>query len=241
MANNWKKKILCAFLPALGMCMVLFYSLDKKHVTAGKDVCVEREVQEEDVLGSCVRIQAKEHYGSGSILAMDENKITIVTNRHVLQYWDEDSYVTFFNGTVREGRVAGISGHADVGFLQISAAEFDPGELEGIRAVEIPDTGLNRGDWFFMGDLATDIWNPVFYKGQVLDPSKYLEEFGMEMVYGDSAFKEGMSGCGVFDVEGKYVGMLTGGTDQNEIAAVPACVVSALYEDIIKNPVQERG
>ena len=81
----------------------------------------------------------------------------------------------------------------------------------------------------------------MFYKGQVLDPSKYLEEFGMEMVYGDSAFKEGMSGCGVFDVEGKYVGMLTGGTDQNEIAAVPAGVVAALYEDIIKNPVQERG
>lgn len=218
-----RRNLFRALLLLLGMWMVLLYSLKYGN---GKSV--------EDVLGSCVRIQAKGHYGSGSILTIDANEITIVTNRHVLQYWDEDSYVTFFNGAVCNGRMIGVSELADVGFLHVFTGELLPEELDNIKSVEARKAGLKRGDWFVMADLASDLWNPVFYHGQILEPLKYLEEFGMDMVYGESAFKEGMSGCGVFDEDGKYIGMLTGGTDQNEIAAVPAKVVMSLYEDMEK-------
>ncbi len=61
-----------------------------------------------EVLGSCVRIQAEGHHGSGSIYRLLEDEIIIVTNWHVLQYWNEDSYVTFFNGAGGSGKVMDI-------------------------------------------------------------------------------------------------------------------------------------
>ena len=54
----------------------------------------------------------------------------------------------------------------------------------------------------------------------------------MEMLYGEAASKAGMSGTGVFDSGGRLLGMLAGGTDANEIAAVPAAVLEEEYEKI---------
>lgn len=179
-----------------------------------------------EVLGSCVRIQAEGHHGSGSIYQLLEDEIIIITNWHVLQYWNnEDSYVTFFNGAVGSGKVIAASKQADIGLLSIKTVFFAAEELEGLHAVSESDRILTRGDVIYMVDIASDVWQPQVYEGQVLEALRYLDEFGMEMLYGESLFKPGMSGCGVFDGEGNYVGMLTAGTDQNEIAAVPLDIV----------------
>ena len=191
----------------------------------------DEEIQEDtfelsEVLGSCVRIQAEGHHGSGSIYQLLEDEIIIVTNWHVLQYWNnEDSYVTFFNGAVGSGKVIAASKQADIGLLSIKTVFFAAEELEGLHAVSESDRILTRGDVIYMVDIASDVWQPQVYEGQVLEALRYLDEFGMEMLYGESLFKPGMSGCGVFDGEGNYVGMLTAGTDQNEIAAVPLDIV----------------
>lgn len=230
MEINWKKNLLGLLLLLNGLFGVVFGAFQGSREKTEENIRMEMEALEADVLGSCVRIQANGHYGSGSIWAFDENKITIVTNEHVLQYWDEDSYVTFFSGVSGSGQVTGVSKQADVGFLCINAADLSAEELSRLSVIEVSDTVPERGDWFFMADVASDIWNPVFYQGQVLEPLKYLEDFGREMIYGDSTFRAGMSGSGVFDAEGKYIGMLTGGTDQNEIAAVPAEAMMELYK-----------
>ena len=190
----------------------------------------DEEIQEDafelsEVLGSCVRIQAEGHHGSGSIYQLLEDEIIIVTNWHVLQYWNEDSYVTFSNGAVGGGKVISASEQADIGILSIRTAFLMAEELEGLYAVNESERTLTRGDTLYMVDIASDVWQPKVFEGQVLDPLRYLDEFGMEMLYGESLFKPGMSGCGVFDGEGNYVGMLTAGTDQNEIAAVPLDIV----------------
>ena len=190
----------------------------------------DEEIQEDafelsEVLGSCVRIQAEGHHGSGSIYQLLEDEIIIVTNWHVLQYWNEDSYVTFSNGAVGGGKVIAASEQADIGILSIRTAFLMAEELEGLYAVNESERTLTRGDTLYMVDIASDVWQPKVFEGQVLDPLRYLDEFGMEMLYGESLFKPGMSGCGVFDGEGNYVGMLTAGTDQNEIAAVPLDIV----------------
>lgn len=62
----------------------------------------------ENVLCSCVRIQIGEHYGSGSIYRMLEDEIIIVTNRHVLQYWSKDCFVTFLMAQLRQEPDKGI-------------------------------------------------------------------------------------------------------------------------------------
>lgn len=236
MKIEWKKGLWQVMLLLAAACMMLYAAHKGKgygHAEEGLcDVQGNKEKQENTfqasrVLGSCVRIQGKGHYGSGSIYALLEEEIIIVTNKHVLQYWDEDSYVTFYNGAVGSGRVYALAEQADLGFLSINRAFLSDGETEGLSAVEKSDAALMRGDGLYLIDLASDVWHPEIYEGQVLEPRKYLEDFGMEMLYGESVFKPGMSGSGVFDGEGKYVGMLTGGTKENEIAAV-------LLEDIVK-------
>lgn len=196
----------------------------------------------ENTLCSCVRIQVEGHYGSGSIYKMLENEIIIVTNRHVLQYWNEDSYVTFFNGAVSGGILLGVSDEADLGFVSIPTANFSYEELLKYRNVRIPvEISINQhrntdaevipeGGKIFFTDMASDWRTPVKVEGEVIHPMLYLEDFQMEMLYGTGNVVPGMSGCGVFDDFGYYVGMLTGGTLQGEIAAVPVEVVEREYE-----------
>lgn len=191
-----------------------------------------------NVLCSCVRIQVEGHYGSGSIYKMLEKEMIIVTNRHVLQYWNEDSYVTFFDGRVSGGSLLGISKEEDLGFISVPTDRFSYEELLSYRNVRMRRSveGDNKkeeipvnGSRLFLVDLASE-WNtPVMKEGEIISPLIYLEDFHTEMLYAKGDAVPGMSGCGVFDGYGNYLGMLTGGTMQGEIAAVPAETINRKY------------
>ena len=56
----------------------------------------------------------------------------------------------------------------------------------------------------------------------MVDPDRYLEEFGCEMIYADGGAVPGMSGSGMFDDSGRLIGILCGATEQYELAGVPA-------------------
>lgn len=198
----------------------------------------------DSVLCSCVRIRTKGHFGSGSIFRMDEKEIIIVTNRHVLTYWDEDSYVTFFNGAAASASLLGVSGETDVGFLRVSVEGFSYEELLSFHSVRIPGqagrvsgggkkggrgAGPEEGTGFFMVDMASDQYHPGMEEGKVISPYILLEGFGKEMLYGTGNAVPGMSGSGVFDYYGNYLGMVTGGNLLGEIAAVPAQDILAAY------------
>lgn len=187
----------------------------------------------DSVLCSCVRIQTRGHYGSGSIFRMNENEIIIVTNRHVLEYWDEDSYVTFFNGTPASAGVIGVSPETDVGFLRVPVEGFSYEELLSFHSVRIQEEVL-EGTGFFMVDMASDLFHPEMEEGEVISPSALLEGFQKEMLYGRGNAVPGMSGSGVFDHYGNYLGMVTGGNLLGEIAVVPGEDVAAAYKRLEK-------
>ncbi len=213
-----------------------------------------RQVQEENpeqafgnILCSCVRLQANEHYGSGSIYLLKEDQLIIVSNRHLLQYWDEDSFVTFVSGAAESGEVIGLSEEADVGFLSVPIDRFSWQELLELRNVrplrkdmKSDENRVMSGEWeaeslspgkkLLLIDMASDAYHPVMKKGEMISDAFYLEDFGMEMLYGTGEALPGMSGSGVFDGYGNYLGMLTGATDRGEIAAVPADVIHEAYE-----------
>lgn len=201
----------------------------------------------ENVLCSCVRIQVGEHYGSGSIYRMLENEIMIVTNRHLLQYWNNDCFVTFFNGAVMEGTLMGVSDEADLGFISIKASAFTYQELLAFKNVRVPvnvlldsdhkekTESISGGDKIFFVDIASDWRNPVCIEGEVIAPMMFLEDFQMEMLYGKGEAVPGMSGSGVFDRYGNYLGMITGGTLQGEIAAVPVELIEREWKKIFLN------
>ena len=217
---EWKKKS-CQVLGLLIITSVILIAAAFHDQYAGATLGTE-VFDPWSVQTSCVRIQADGHYGSGSLLEVSENELIIVTNRHVLQYWNEDSYVTFFNGASCGGEVLWLSEEADIGFLKANLQTLSEEEKRDLQAIEIAGESPQKGDYFFMIDMASDVWNKKLYEGQILEPKIYIEEFGTDMLYGESCFSPGMSGCGIFDMQGRYIGMLTGGTQQNEIAAVPA-------------------
>lgn len=189
----------------------------------------------EGILCSSVRIQVNGHYGSGSIFRMLEDEIIIVTNRHLLEYWDEDSFVTFFDGTIAGACFPESSLEADVGFLRIPVGSLTYEELLAFRNIRLlgEGAGLVKGDKIFLVDMASRPDSPVRKEGEVIEPLAYLEEFGMEMILGRGEALPGMSGSGIFDRYGNYLGMVTGGTVYGEIAAVPDKVICEEYERII--------
>lgn len=186
------------------------------------------------VLCSCVRIQGNGHYGSGNILKISRDEVIVVTNKHMVSYLDENSYVTFYDGVSLPAGILYVSDEWDVAFLRVERDESEEKEpfyrcvrmdADVYRALEVQDT-------FFMIDIATDLEKPEMYSGEVLDKSKYLEDYQVEMFYGDAYAKPGMSGCGLFDERGNYIGMLSGATPYVEIAAVGLDKLIEEYEKV---------
>ena len=197
----------------------------------------------ENMLGSAVCIRGSSYCGSGSIFEIKKDEIIIVTNRHVAEYFDEKSYVTFFYGGECVGSVIGCSDTADIGFISV-----DPDGLKKQEKKQLREIGknrkayenLNKNSCFFIVDITGDISNPEIYRGAVVEKEKFLPDYGTEMLYGDGTAVPGMSGSGIFDYYGNYIGTLSGATDRYEIAGVPLTTVLAEYEKI-KNPGSHDG
>lgn len=224
---EWMRILFCIFLVGF----VIVSGLKQNREMAGFVTVLLQEDEEQafsNVLCSCVRIQGKGYYGSGTIYRITDEQLIIVTNRHVLKHFEQESYVTFFDGKDVKGEVLFLSDDYDLGFLAVEKAAFSEEELTAYgQAVCNMDVyhELKKNDCFFMVDAATDIKNPKKHSGEVMSPYKYLEDYRQEMFYGDAYAIEGMSGCGIFDERGYYLALLSGGTPYNEIAAVPLDVI----------------
>jgi len=224
-------------LSVLALFFMLFFTLLPLASAKEVSVLVQENLEKayENVLCSAVCIRGEDYRGSGSIFMMDRDEIIIVTNRHVIQYFDSDSRVVFFNGAECCGRVLGFSESADIGFISVREDALLWDDKKKLRAVgkrEAAYDGLKENSCFFMINMAGNPADPVIYKGEVVDKARYLEDYGMEMLYGDGAAVPGMSGSGIFDYYGNYIGTLSGATDRYELAGVPLKTVLSEYEKI---------
>ncbi len=230
-------RCLCCVLMVGFVLLFAFRQRQENTQTITVLATADEEQAFENVLPGCVRLQGDGHYGSGTIYRITDEQVIIVTNKHVLQYFGQDGFVTFFDGKQALGEVLYLSEDYDLGFLGVEKDALPKEELSAYAAVA-RDFGvyakLKKNDCIFMVDIATDITNPQKHSGEVMNPWKYLEDYGREMFYGDAYAKEGMSGCGVFDAYGHYLALLSGGTQYNEIAAVPLDVIEAEYKRIKK-------
>lgn len=190
----------------------------------------------ENVIDSVVRIDMGKAYGSGVIFRLTEDGVVIATNRHVLVYWNEDTgAVCFPQGWYVSARMLGSSQSCDVGFLQVDKEELGLEELMELRSVSVDKTvydSLQKGAAAFClgADRALD--ETLYQEARVEETDRYIEIFGGEMLYARGFAKEGMSGGGIFDGYGHFIGLLAGGTWQNEIAGVPLGEVERAYREI---------
>lgn len=196
------------------------------------------EAAYENVKDCIVQLRMRNAYGSGVIWEMTPERIIIVTNKHVLDYWeDEISYVRFPQGYFTGAEILIISEEYDIGFLAVSNTEFDYRELEQIRYVhhdaELYQALCSGDDMFCVG--VTDVVDDqemFFFQGSVADTWRYIEEFEEYMLYCYGHAREGMSGGGSFDGKGNLIGIISGATMTGETASVPLPIIIETYEEI---------
>ena len=199
----------------------------------------------ENVKACVVSVNMGNAHGSGVIWEMTPEQTIIVTNKHVLEYWDElTSYVSYPQGYVVDARILGTSDEHDVGFLVMENDQFCYDELEKLCYVRKDMEAFNAlesGDEMFcMGaessvnshDKTTTDNEESYYIGNIGDVNRYIDEFGEYMIYGLGFAKPGMSGGGTFDAKGNFIGMISGGTSEDETASVPLSVIIEEYDKI---------
>ncbi len=206
------------------------------------------EAAYENVKDCIVQLRMRNAYGSGVIWEMTPERIIIVTNKHVLDYWeDEISYVQFPQGYFTGAEILTVSEEYDIGFLAVGNTEFDYWELEQIRYVhhdaERYQT-LRSGDDMFCVGAADALENTteyslnlrdravIFFQGSIADTWRYIDDFEENMLYCYGHAREGMSGGGTFDGKGNLIGIISGATMNGETASVPLPVIVEAYEAI---------
>lgn len=158
---------------------------------------------------------------------------------------EETGTVTLPTGESAPFTVLFISETDDYGFAAVQTSDLSEETINGMKAVD--DTGeaydvLQKNDCFFMPNFWTSaeetdetlkedtekidrearISQITMKKGYVVDKNRYVDEYGTEMLYADGNAVEGMSGTGLYDAQGRWLGILSGATEQQELAAVPA-------------------
>lgn len=191
----------------------------------------------ENVKNSVVRLDMGTAHGSGVIYRMTSDAVIIATNRHVLEYWDETSGVVWFpQGYFVDAAALGSASESDVGFLRVENEELGYETLMTLRSVctdEVPFIDKDaRIEGFCVGADRRE-QEPVFHEAVLEREERYIALFQSDMLYGHGFAREGMSGGGIFDSHGRLLGLLAGGTYQNEIAGVSADRVAAAYRDIV--------
>ena len=203
-----------------------------------------------DISKLSVSVSCGEHYGCGTIYDDDESSFTIVTAMHVLQdYYDgssKDISVTFEGQEICNATVLKDDTAKDVVFLSVERDEVD-GEYDSVLSASASAYGFDESNIASGADgssWANDILSPGqtiyfvdantgdIYAGSIASPSVYSEDLCMDIIYCYCAVTPGMSGTGLFDESGHYLGILLGGSDEAEAVCLDAASINEMYNGI---------
>ncbi|WP_081674279.1 trypsin-like peptidase domain-containing protein [Butyrivibrio sp. VCD2006] len=197
-----------------------------------------------NVRPSTVQIQVGREYGAGNIVSIKSDKILILTAEHVVKNWDDtgSNYVIFFNGKVAlDARLEVKDPDFDAAIISVATSSIDPYDLISLREISIDYQAFNTFEkekkqtaialdsehivnakelqsYDYYG-TNSGIAGKYIY-GSVINPDIMVTDYGYKMIYIKMNAHSGMSGGGVFDIFGNYVGILVGGSDKGETVAV---------------------
>lgn len=190
-----------------------------------------------------VTVQGTAYAGCGVIYSISENDCYILTAGHILTGMQvgEECKVTFHDGTERIADVFYISDVADLAFLRMQSSVQSAdgqGEENGEFAGKVVAMDKSRFDALKEGDeifaCAGGENHTEKITGNVLYPWIYLEDFALNMMLTKLEATSGMSGCGVYDKEGYFVGILCGTSAEGESAILPLSIIESEWSMIAK-------
>ncbi len=184
-----------------------------------------------------VRVLMGQYAGCGIVWCCEEDRVIIAANRHLLKE-APNGVVELLNGVSFSAEVVGFSQEYDLGFLQITIQKSD---RKLFRAAQIKDAEtLQEKDTIPI--IQTAILQPkeeVRFEG-VLRGLVFVPEFQTFMLETECYAMAGMSGGGVFDEEGKLLGMIAGGKVETDSMtreamitySIPAMQIEKAYQNI---------
>lgn len=199
---------------------------------------------------SIVKVIVKDSAGSGTIWKIEDG-IVIVSNKHLLKK-DVQAKIVFGNGTTATADVIGYSGQYDIGFVRIQEGAVADSVLRDIyEAVPLLyEAGSEEEKAAFEAGY---LRKQVLQVGAVMDQNAvnistgnvvglaFVPLFNTNVLVTECFSRAGMSGGGVFDEGGRFLGMISGGevpedaeVREAEITySIPPSLIEAEYEMII--------
>ena len=182
--------------------------------------------QDLNITELAVAISCGNHYGCGTILDSQKDKLIVVTAMHVIEDHVFDAsnniIVSFFDGNEYPASVAKTDATQDLAFLTLDMSVLKGGYslIPGsANSSVLPSTKI-----FFVDANTSDV-----YSGTIASPSVFSEDLGLDVIYCYCQVTPGMSGTGMFDENGNYLGILLGGSNDAEAVCLPSAQVFAAY------------
>lgn len=161
-----------------------------------------------------VRIVMGQYAGSGVIWRMEKEGMVIAANKHLLREAAHGS-VIFANGIALQAEILYFSPEYDLGFLFIPREELTSELLRDCYEVRRVQELSEQAGEYIEGRNIIQIASSQqaaadCYVGAVKGLS-FVPEFQAFMLETECFSKAGMSGGGVFDEKGYFIGMIAGG------------------------------
>lgn len=182
-----------------------------------------------DITELSVAVSCGDLYGCGTIYGSDSDCLIIVTAAHVLSDHTLDQgkeiSVTPKNSDPITANLLNQFDDLDIAFLSIEkkAVAVETGILPSQSPA--PASAPVSGDAVYFVDAGV----PEIYAGSIASPSIFSEDLGMDVIYCYCAVTPGMSGTGLFDEKGHYLGILLGGSENAEAVCLEASKVRNAY------------
>lgn len=179
-----------------------------------------------------VRVKAGNSTGSGVMrrISEDGTRLEVLTAAHVVEALaqGEQPVILLEDGTEWSCAEYICLENMDAAVLFLEEEEL----LERLREECLAREDKERYDSLKDGDVCIAIgggegseWSAV--TGEILDHWIYMEDYGQYMIWAEVPIHPGMSGGGLFDSEGYFLGILSGGSEDGQLAAVPWSLIEA--------------
>lgn len=180
-----------------------------------------------------VQVRAEDRLGSGVIYGVSEEELIILTAGHVIADAEGFVSVSFIDGYTIDCDNIIKSERADFAVLRLKQEDL-PAENRThylyARVDKKQMDGAKAGDGCIVFGCRTGVAAEA-YEGVILDNWIYMEDYGQYMLWVKAPGKAGMSGGGLFNQKGYLLGILSGISEEDELAVVPLSLVMAELED----------
>lgn len=164
--------------------------------------------------GMMVQLQAGSLLGSGVICGTDEKRLLILTAAHVLEEAEDFVMVTFADGESVYADEFECFSSGDFAVVRVPEGDVPEASLEQCICANIDKDSFDAataGTGCIVMGSRTGVAAEA-YEGIVLDNWIYLENYGQYMMWVKAEGLPGMSGGGLFDRQGHFLGILSGET-----------------------------